>query len=423
MNQVILRIALIIYLLGWYTGAWSQTDIFSGTWQMETAGTTAACIELKIGSPEKGTLYPAAISIQSGTFYGVYEMLLVKKNAWQLAISKNKYAATEKPFHLDMQPLNGSFDMGRDSRGQLQLSINRLLFKTNTRYSSDSATIAIQKIISNGNLQFSKISTIPWRDAYAAMILSPSASPVYFGLVDTVYVPTRYGAYSVSSLNKNDMASGVFNGKVLFEQWPLSKKERTEEIMIDTGGNVIAFFPDYTVNSSQSYAHFRGEFEKKKFVLDFDNPDDSGASFIAVKLAIQQDKEKNTGFQPYIYPGPGEPPLQSNEKLLGSVKSVSQKLTLAIWDDAVEDGDTISISINGNWVAKNFPVKKAPQFLTITLNAGPNTILFEANNLGSIPPNTSVLEIIDGKRRKAFFLETVPTEHSLLKIYYDVAAQ
>lgn len=401
----------------------AQTDIFSGTWQLETAGIKPVCIELKIGQAEKGTLYPAAISIQSGGFYGVYELLLVKKNAWQLCISKNKYAAAEKPFHLDMLPLNGSFDLGRDSKGQLQLSINRLPFKQRSRPVTDSASVPLQKLVSSGNLQFSKTGTVAWRDAYTEKILSPSLSPVYFGLTDTVYVPTRYGAYSVSSLSKNDMASAVFNGKVLFEQWPLSKKERTDEIMIDTGGNVLAFFPDYTINSNLSYAHFRGEFEKKKFVLDFDNPDDSGASFIAVKLALEQDKEKNPGFQPYIYPGPGEPPLQSNEKLLGSVKSVAKQLTLAIWDDAVEDGDTISISINGNWVAKNFPVKKAPQFLTVTLNPGPNTILFEANNLGSIPPNTSVLEIIDGKRRKAFFLETVPLEHNLLKIFYDFAPQ
>ena len=414
-------LCLLLLILG--SRLWAQTDVFSGTWQMETAGNSPVCIELKIGAAEKGTLYPAAITIQSGTFYGVYELLLVKKNAWQLCISKNKYAVTEKPFHLNMLPLNGSFDLGRNSKGQLQLSIDRLPFKQNNIAITDSALLMMQKLINNGNLQFARINTVPWRDAYTNIILSPSLSPVYFGLIDTVYVPTRYGAYSVSTLSKNDVASAVYNGRVLFEQWPLTKKDRTEEIMIDTGGNVIAFFPDYTVNSSSSYAHFRGEFEKKKFVLDFDNPDDSGASFIAVKLTMQQDKEKNPGFQPYIYPGAGEPPLQSNEKLLGSVKSVSKQLTLAIWDDAVEDGDTISININGNWVAKNFPVKKAPQFLTVTLSPGPNTILFEANNLGSIPPNTSVLEIIDGKRRKAFFLETVPMEHNLLKIFYDFAPQ
>lgn len=420
---MLLKLRIIIFLLACCTGARAQQDVFSGSWQLETAGSTPVCIELKIGAAEKGTLYPAAMVIQGGGFYGMYEMLLVKKNAWQLAISKNKFAVTEKPFHLDMFPLNGYFDLGRNPKGQLQLSINRLPVKQTARTPADLAATVLQQLVTAGNLQFARISTVPWRDSYTEKILSPSLSPVYFGLLDTVYIPTRYGAYSVSSLNKNDIASAVFNGRVLFEQWPLSKKERTEEIMTDTGGNIIAFFPDYSVNSSNSYAHMRCEFEKKKFVLDFDNPDDSGASFIAVKLAMEDNKEKNNSFQPYTYPGPGEPPLQSNEKLLGSIKSETQQLTLALWDDAVEDGDTISISINGNWVAKNFPVKKAVQFITVTLSKGPNTILFVANNLGSIPPNTTVLELIDGKRRKAFFLETVPSEQNLLKIYYDFAPQ
>lgn len=413
----------ILLLLGICLHAAAQTDAFSGTWQMETAGNMPVCVELKIGAPEKGTLYPAAITIQSGTFYGVYELLLAKKNNWQLFISKNKYAVTERPLHLSMLPLNGSFDLGRNTKGQPQLSINRLPLPQTVPVPADAAAAALQKLVAAGNLQFTKIISTPWRDSYTDLILSPSVSPVYFGLTDTVHIPTRYGAFSVSSLNKNDLASGVYNGKVLFEQWPLSKKDRTEDIMLDTGNNVIVFFADYTVNSSISNAHMRCEFEKKKFVLDFDNPDDSAASFIAVRLAVLHDKDRNNFIPTYNYPGPGDAPLQSNEKLLGSIKSVSKQLTLALWDDAVEDGDTISISINGNWVARDFPVKKAPQFITVTLNPGPNTILFVANNLGSIPPNTSVLEIIDGKKRKAFFLETVPMENNLLKIFYDLAPQ
>ncbi len=277
--------------------------------------------------------------------------------------------------------------------------------------------------IESGAMQYTRISTMPWKDAYTDKILNPSLSPVYFGLTDTAYVTTRYGSYHASTGNKTDMASAVFNGRPLFEQWLLTKKDRSEEIMIDTGGNVLAFFADYSVNNNLSRAVLRTEFEKRKFYLDFNNADDSGASFIAAKVTIVQDKEKINSFQPYSYPGPGEPALQSNERLLGSIKSVTKQLTLAIWDDAVEDGDTISISINGTWITKGLLVKKAPQFITITLNPGPNTILFEANNLGSIPPNTSVLEIIDGKRRKAFFLETVPLENNLLKIFYDYLQQ
>jgi hypothetical protein len=107
-------------------------------------------------------------------------------------------------------------------------------------------------------------------------------------------------------------------------------------------------------------------------------------------------------------------------KVIGSIASKSQTLTFALWDDAVEDGDSISLNINGKWIARGFPVKKQPQFLTITLDPGPNVITFVADNLGSIVPNTSVLEIIDGNRRKSFNIETDLNENNQVKIFYEV---
>jgi archaellum component FlaG (FlaF/FlaG flagellin family) len=106
--------------------------------------------------------------------------------------------------------------------------------------------------------------------------------------------------------------------------------------------------------------------------------------------------------------------------VIGNIVSRSATVTLALWDDAVEDGDSISLRINGKWVAQGFPVKKNPQFLQVTLNPGPNTITFVADNLGSIPPNTSVLEIIDGKKRKSFNIETNLDQNNLVNIFYEV---
>ena len=112
--------------------------------------------------------------------------------------------------------------------------------------------------------------------------------------------------------------------------------------------------------------------------------------------------------------------MQQNERLLGSPLSVSQQLTLAIWDDALEDGDSISININGKWIRKGFPVKARPQFITVLLEPGSNTISFAADNLGAIPPNTAIIEIIDGKKRKSFSLDTVLGESNLIKVLYEV---
>jgi hypothetical protein len=264
---------------------------------------------------------------------------------------------------------------------------------------------------------------MPWVDAYTDKILNPSRSPIYFGLVDTVFVTTRYGSFSANTLNKTDMASAVLNGRDMFEEWLLTKKERGDDMMIEPGTNVLAFFADYAVSSPSAKATLRCVFDKTIFNVNFNNPNDSGASFVAAKVILLQDPDKINSFQPYSYPGPGDQPLQANEKLLGSISSKAREITLAVWDDAVEDGDTISISLNNTAVVKNMLIKNAPQFIQLTLSPGANTILFQGENLGSIPPNTAVLEIIDGKNRKAFFLETVPGENNLLKIFYNAAPQ
>ena len=54
------------------------------------------------------------------------------------------------------------------------------------------------------------------------------------------------------------------------------------------------------------------------------------------------------------------------------------------------------------------------------MNPGPNVITFIADNLGTIPPNTSVLEIIDGKKRKSFYIETDMNKNNQIKIFYEV---
>ena len=85
----------------------------------------------------------------------------------------------------------------------------------------------------------------------------------------------------------------------------------------------------------------------------------------------------------------------------------------------MEDGDSISINIDGYFLVRGFPVKNNPQFITVTLKPGANIISFIADNIGSIPPNTSVLEIIDGKKRKSFPMESGTGDKKLIKIFYD----
>lgn len=84
--------------------------------------------------------------------------------------------------------------------------------------------------------------------------------------------------------------------------------------------------------------------------------------------------------------------------------SVSQlEFEIEVWDNSVNDGDTISLNINGNWVLENYEVTKTP--IRIKIKILPNTnnyLILYAHNLGKIHPNTAAVAVIEpnGKRRR-----------------------
>ena len=108
--------------------------------------------------------------------------------------------------------------------------------------------------------------------------------------------------------------------------------------------------------------------------------------------------------------------------MVDSLTVQASEVTLAIWDDAVEDGDSISLQINNEMYYPGLAVKKKPRFIQVKLYPGENNIIFMADNLGSIPPNTAMLEIIDGKRRKAYMINTNLGVNNAIKILYDFRA-
>ncbi len=415
----------------------AQTDVYPGTWRMQylPASTTSPVkMELQIATPEKNTLYPAHLKLEYENFKAEYELLLVKKNIWQLGISKNKYAVSEQSFTLGewIILLNGIFEYNKDHKGIPSLSLTRLISKPALNTLPD--TIKIEKINRDAALQLKsflrevpikleKIDNIPWQEEKQRSVLIPSLSPVYFGLTDTIFIKNRYATFSLAGTKKPvyDIVSVTLNGRVIIDQVELNKKKYSEEIMLDTGVNIISLFADNYGGALPNKGVLNVESDIEKFTLNFTNRADSAATFITAKVYAVVDKKNNHSFQSGMG-GTGDERLQKNEKLIGSIVATSQQITLALWDDATEDGDSISINIDGRWIVQGFPVKKNPQFITVTLKPGPNTITFIADNLGTIPPNTSVLEIIDGKKRKSFTMETNLEKNNLIKIYYDVQA-
>jgi hypothetical protein len=69
------------------------------------------------------------------------------------------------------------------------------------------------------------------------------------------------------------------------------------------------------------------------------------------------------------------------------------QVKLVLWDSGIEDNDTVSINLNGQWILHNFRLTNAKQEMPITLSPGENKLTLLANNLGDIPNNTAALAV------------------------------
>jgi len=72
----------------------------------------------------------------------------------------------------------------------------------------------------------------------------------------------------------------------------------------------------------------------------------------------------------------------------------SRYVLINIWDDEKIDGDTLSINFNGKWVLKDYHLIKKEKTILLPLKKNEaNEIIFHAENLGSIPPNTAAVRL------------------------------
>ena len=89
--------------------------------------------------------------------------------------------------------------------------------------------------------------------------------------------------------------------------------------------------------------------------------------------------------------------MKSGEKF--TFNSERKKITLLIWDANKEDGDKIDLLLNSVTILSNYETKNKAKKIRIKLEDGKNIIVVKATNEGINPPNTSRIELIDGKTK------------------------
>jgi hypothetical protein len=94
----------------------------------------------------------------------------------------------------------------------------------------------------------------------------------------------------------------------------------------------------------------------------------------------------------------------------------SNKLSLFIWDANMEDGDKIELTINGNIILDDFETTNKRKKIKYKLAEGENIIEIKATNLGTSPPNTSRIELVDSKTKYPVITQLELGKTAIIKI-------
>jgi hypothetical protein len=111
-----------------------------------------------------------------------------------------------------------------------------------------------------------------------------------------------------------------------------------------------------------------------------------------------QPKVENKVIEPLKPSIASAPLVEKREVKVIKEYNINRKvLQLEVWDNDQEDGDVVSVMLNNHWILKGMKVTKNKKKLEIPLEAGNNTLVFHADNMGTAPPNTAAISFWDGQ--------------------------
>jgi hypothetical protein len=423
----------LLFILAASQQTYAQKDPFVGTWAIEklTNAGENLFMELQVGSPDQALLYPAQLTINYKSFNGIYHLLLVKKGNQQLAISRNKHPVKEEPYSLGNYTiyLNGTLNYQMET-GKAALVVERIPAKrfgvalpAVLGYPEEQRlpVIQITDLLKTEALSLKQINNRPWLSAAIPNIVHTSFAPAYFGLIDTFHTKSALASISFSENNvsDNDSISVSFNGKMIIDKIDVTNRTPAQNIKLDTGLNILCFFAENYGRVPPNTVKLNLRLGEGLYALDFTETRNISATFIVAEIFYYPDGRPPTAKQQAERKIFAEKIQHRVTRQIDSITAAYADITLAIWDDAIEDGDSISLQINNEIFMPGIAVKKKPLFIPVKLYPGENKIIFIADNLGSIPPNTAILEIIDGKRRKSYMINTNLGQNNSIKIMYE----
>ncbi|MFM9909048.1 MAG: hypothetical protein ACKVOW_06860 [Chitinophagaceae bacterium] len=114
--------------------------------------------------------------------------------------------------------------------------------------------------------------------------------------------------------------------------------------------------------------------------------------------------------------------LQQREKeLVQTIMIDTSDIKIELYDNAEIDGDTVTVFLNNTLLLYKKMLTDKP--LTLTLTAFPNTdyeFMMYADNLGKIPPNTSLMIITAGSKRYEMRISSSEQKSAVVRFRYKL---
>lgn len=90
-----------------------------------------------------------------------------------------------------------------------------------------------------------------------------------------------------------------------------------------------------------------------------------------------------------------------DKEVMQEYEVLHDSIRVDFYDDALIDGDTVTIIYNGSIIATQQLLTDKPLrfYLKLDKTRKKNELIMYAENLGSIPPNTAIMIIYDGEKR------------------------
>lgn len=106
--------------------------------------------------------------------------------------------------------------------------------------------------------------------------------------------------------------------------------------------------------------------------------------------------------------------------LIKTITTSAKEFKIELYDNGEIDGDRISVYHNNELIVSNKKLTDKP--ISFTIHADENAPVHEfvmvAENLGSIPPNTSLMIITAGGKRHELFVTSTEQKNAVVKIEY-----